>query len=219
MFIKTFGCCRKVYNLMLADKIAYFNSTGTMLYNTPAGYKTDYPYLKEVDSLALANVQLNLQSAYKNCFDKKRKKRNGFPKFKSRKNSRQSYTTNNQKGTVSIVDNKAVKLPKVGLVKAKIHRIPGADWLVKSATVSRESDGSFYISVLFEFKKMSHRYRYRTMPSDWITNPMVCIWTVTGIPEQTISITGSHTADLQKNSAVSPVKKAPGRTKQNPITT
>ena len=62
---KTFGCCRKVWNLMLSDKIAYYRSTGKSLMTTPAMYKKEYPYLKEADSLALANVQTNLQDAYK----------------------------------------------------------------------------------------------------------------------------------------------------------
>ena len=64
------------------------------------------------------------------------------------------YTTNNQKGTVSIIDNKYIKLPKLGKVKAVIHRFPDKDWIIKSATVSKERDGSFYISVLFEFDKV-----------------------------------------------------------------
>ena len=153
MFVKTFGCCRKVWNLMISDKIAYYKSTGKILLTTPAQYKKDYTFLKEVDSLALANVQMNLQSSYKAFFDKKRKKRNGFPKFKSAKHSRKSYTTNNQKGTVAIIDDKYIKLPKIGKVKAVIHRKPEADWTVKSATVSQESDGAFYISILFEFEK------------------------------------------------------------------
>ena len=153
MFVKTFGCCRKVWNLMLSDKIAYYKSTGKILLTTPAQYKKDYTFLKEVDSLVLANVQMNLQSSYKAFFDKKRKKRNGFPKFKSAKHSRKSYTTNNQKGTVAIIDDKYIKLPKIGKVKAVIHRQPEADWTVKSATVSQESDGAFYISVLFEFER------------------------------------------------------------------
>ena len=103
-FAKTFGCCRKVYNLMLADKIAYYQSTGKKLTNTPAMYKKDYPYLKEADSLALANEQLHLQSAYNNFF---RDKRIGFPKFKSAKRSRKSYTTNNR-----CRDNRFYKLRK-----------------------------------------------------------------------------------------------------------
>ena len=96
IFAKTFGCCRKIWNLMLADKIACYEETKSFAKQTSAMYKKEYPYLKEVDSLALANVQLNLQSAIKNRFDKSRKKQNGFPKFKSAKHSRKSYTTNNQ---------------------------------------------------------------------------------------------------------------------------
>lgn len=151
MFAKTFGCCRKVYNLMLADKIACYKESKSFGKHTPAMYKTEYPFLKEVDSLALANVQLNLQSAFKNCFDKTHKMQSGFPKFKSAKHSRKSYTTNNQKGSVAIIDNKYIKLPKIGKVKAVIHRKPATDWIIKSATISQDSDGKFYASVLFEF--------------------------------------------------------------------
>ena len=158
MFAKTFGCCRKVYNLMLSDKIESYKSTGKFIAVTPAKYKKDYLYLKEIDSLALANVQLNLQSAFKNRFSKSRKKNNGFPKFKSAKHSRKSYTTNNQKGTVAIIDNQYIKLPKIGKVKAAIHRIPDDSWAIKSATISQESDGKYYISVLFEFENIANTY-------------------------------------------------------------
>ena len=152
MFAKTFGCCRKVYNLMLNDKIKSYQSTGKFATVTPAKYKKEYPFLKEVDSLALANAQMNLQSAFRNCFDKSRKKRNNFPKFKSSKHSRKAYTTNNQNGTVAIVD-KGIKLPKIGKVKAAIHRVPDAAWKLKSVTISQESDGKYYAAVLFEFEQ------------------------------------------------------------------
>ena len=156
-FAKTFGCCRKVYNLMLSDKIESYKSTGKFAAVTPAKYKKDYPYLKEVDSLALANKQLDLQEAFRNCFSKSRKKNNRFPKFKSAKHSRKSYTTNNQHGTVAVTDD-SIKLPKIGYVKAVIHRKPDNNWAVKSATVSKESDGKFYISVLFEFSDTVNSY-------------------------------------------------------------
>ena len=65
---KTFGCCRFLYNQMLDDKIREYEKTKKMLKNTPAMYKREYPFLKEVDSLALANVQLHLEKAYKNFF-------------------------------------------------------------------------------------------------------------------------------------------------------
>mgnify|MGYP003406183920 FL=1 len=79
--VKTFGCTRFIYNKMLADKIEYYKETGEMLKNTPAQYKKEFEWLKEVDSLALANAQQNLEKAYKNFF---RDKSIGFPKFKSK---------------------------------------------------------------------------------------------------------------------------------------
>lgn len=157
MFAKTFGCCRKVYNLMLSDKIESYKSTGKFVTVTPAKYKKDYPYLREVDSLALANKQMDLQEAFRNCFSKSRKKNNGFPKFKSAKHTRKSYTTNNQKGTVAITNN-SIRLPKIGHVKAIIHRKPDDNWSIKSATVTQESDGKFYISVLFEIADTINTY-------------------------------------------------------------
>ena len=158
MFAKTFGCCRKVYNLMLSDKIEGYKATGKFPMVTPAMYKDRYPYLREVDSLALANKQRDLQEAFRNRFSKSRRKNNGFPKYKSAKHSRKSYTTNNQKGTVSIIDNRYIKIPKIGRIKAVIHRIPDSSWIIKSATVSQESDGRYYISVLFEFESAVNLY-------------------------------------------------------------
>ena len=158
MFAKTFGCCRKVYNLMLSEKIDSYKTTGKFVAVTPAKYKKDFPYLKEVDSLALANVQLNLQSAFRNHFDKNRRRKTGFPKFKSAKHSRKSYTTNNQNGTVAIIDNRYIRLPKIGKVKAVIHRVPGTDWKLKSATVSCSSDDRYYVSVLFEYENSASTY-------------------------------------------------------------
>ena len=158
MFAKTFGCCRKVYNLMLFDKIEGYKATGKFPMVTPAKYKDEYPYLREVDSLALANKQMDLQEAFRNRFSRSRKKNNGFPKYKSAKHSHKAYTTNNQKGTVAIINNKFIKLPKIGKVKAVIHRIPNGGWVIKSATVSQESDGKYYISVLFEFDNVTNPY-------------------------------------------------------------
>lgn len=68
LLAKTFGCCRFLYNQMLNAKIEEYKKTGKMLRNTPAMYKKEYPFLKEVDSLALANVQLHLERAYRNFF-------------------------------------------------------------------------------------------------------------------------------------------------------
>ena len=67
---KTFGCCRFLYNQMLNDKIREYAKTKKMLKNTPAMYKKEYPFLKEVDSLALANVQLHLENTLQACYMK-----------------------------------------------------------------------------------------------------------------------------------------------------
>ena len=148
-FVKSFGCVRKVYNLMLDDRMKIYEDTKNdsskkMSFPTPAKYKKDFPFLKEVDSLALANAQLNLDKAYKNFF---RDKSVGFPRFKSKKNPVQSYTTNNQNGTVALIDNKFIKIPKLkSLVRIKLHRQPKG--MIKSATISRHSSGNSYISLL-----------------------------------------------------------------------
>ena len=148
-FAQSFGCVRKVYNLMLNDrKKAYEevknDSSKKMVFPTPAKYKEEFPFLKEVDSLALANAQLNLDKAYKNFF---RDKSVGFPRFKSKKNPVQSYTTNNQNGTVALLDNKFIKLPKLkSLVRIQLHRQPKG--IIKTATISRHSSGKYYISLL-----------------------------------------------------------------------
>lgn len=143
-FAKTFGCVRFVYNRMLAEKIAYYEETGKSLSVTPAKYKTEFPWLKEVDSLALANAQMNLQSAYRNFF---RDKSVGFPKYKSKKNNHRAYTTNNQKGSVAIV-GKYIKLPKIGYVRVKQHR--GFIGTIKSVTISQVPSGKYYVSILVE---------------------------------------------------------------------
>ena len=160
-FAKTFGCVRKVYNLILSDKINSYKDTGEFCKATPAMYKERYPFLKEVDSLALANAQMNLQAAFSNFFSRTRKKKNGFPKFKSFKRSKRSYTTNNQNGTVAILGG-FIKLPKVGAVRAAIYRTPDENWILKSATISQDRDGKYYASVLFAFEKEEQTYKIDT---------------------------------------------------------
>ena len=61
LFTKTFGCVRFIYNKMLDDKIKYYEKTKKKRNNTPAQYKKEFSWLKEVDSLALANAQMNLE--------------------------------------------------------------------------------------------------------------------------------------------------------------
>ena len=150
LFRKTFGCCRKVWNLILADKKRFYEATGSFGTQTPARYKNSFPYLKEVDSFALCNIQLQLQKAVRDACRNKKAFR--FPKFKSKKHCRKhSYTTNNNTGNIRI-SGSHIRLPKAGDVKAVIHRPIPEHWKLKSATVSMEPDGKFYVSVLFEYE-------------------------------------------------------------------
>ena len=148
-FAKCFGCVRFIYNRMLSDKIEHYKETKQKLNNTPTQYKKEFPWLKEVDSLALANAQMNLQTAYNNFFIRPE---TGFPNFKSKKNHYYSYTTNNQKGSVSISD-RYIKLPKIGLVRVKKHR--DFEGIIKSVTVSKTPSGKYYVSVLVNCEEQS----------------------------------------------------------------
>lgn len=147
---KVFGCTRFIYNKMLADRIKSYEENKdldnkAMKYPTPAQYKKEYEWLKEVDSLALANAQMNLDNAYKNFF---RDKSIGFPKFKSKKTNRFSYTTNNQKGTIRI-EGRYVKIPKLkSKIKIVLHR--QFKGLIKSATISKTPSNQYYISILVD---------------------------------------------------------------------
>ncbi|AOY76353.1 RNA-guided endonuclease TnpB family protein [Clostridium formicaceticum] len=146
---KTFGCVRFVYNKMLSDRISHYNETGESLNNTPAQYKKEFEWLKEVDSLALANAQLNLNKAYKNFF---RDKSIGFPKFKSRKNNHRSYTTNCVNGNIKL-DDGYLTLPKLKAVKIKQHRMVPDDYKLKSVTISKTPTGKYFASILYEYEK------------------------------------------------------------------
>lgn len=152
---KTFGCVRFIYNQMLAERKAKYEQykdnnaeLKQQRYRTPAEFKAEYIWLKEVDSLALCNAQINLREAFSRFFEKG----TGYPKFKSRKKPVQSYTTNNQKGTVRISeDGRHVRVPKLKDVRIKLHRQIPAGCEIKSATISCSSTGKYHISILTEY--------------------------------------------------------------------
>ena len=154
---KTFGCCRFLYNRMLEDKICYYEETGKMLRNTPAGYKGEYPWLKEVDSLALANVQRNLEAAYRKFF---REPSVGFPRFRSKHHSRASYTTNLVNGNIRLVGRR-LKLPKMRPVRIIVHREIPEEARLKSVTVVREPSGKYFASLLYELDSCENQAAVR----------------------------------------------------------
>ena len=148
LILQTFGCTRFVYNKILAKADEIYKLEGKSKIITPASLKTEFQFLKEVDSLALANAQMNVKTAFTNFFQK----RTDFPKFKSKKTARKSYSTNSVNNSIRIEDN-SIKLPKLGLVKIKLHRSIPQNYKIKSATISQEPNGTFYVSILTEFEK------------------------------------------------------------------
>ena len=148
---KTFGCCRFVYNQTLAYRInLYKTEKKSMSKFDCVNYviqilKKQYDWLKEVDKFALSNTIFNMDSAYQMFF----KKCNGYPKFKSKHNHKKSYTTaiTNNNIEVSFEENK-IKLPKLKWIKAKIHR--SFSGKIKSATISQNPSGKYYVSILVE---------------------------------------------------------------------
>jgi putative transposase len=145
-FARTFGCCRFLYNHMLADKIEFYRRTGGMLKNRPADYKKEFPWLKEVDSMALCNVQMHLESAYRKFFTEPK---TGFPKFHSKHHGTASYTTNVINGNIRLVSGR-LKLPKMAPLKIILHRDVPTKARLKSVTVTREASGKYYASLLYE---------------------------------------------------------------------
>ena len=155
-FARCFGCVRLVYNECVAFGMSdaeRVRKEGGAHAAVPqvSSLKDQYPFLKEADSLALANAKRNYEAAQKAWWQSIKGKRKGKkvqpPTFHKKGVAKDSYTTNNQHGTVAVQDGK-VKLPKVGWVRIVQHRpLEGA---IRSATVTREKDGTFYVSILVE---------------------------------------------------------------------
>ena len=137
------------------------------LRSAPVGYlriEDMYPLTVkefEVDSLALANVQLHLEKAYKNFF---RDPKIGFPKFKSKHHSRNSYTTNVVNGNI-LVESKKIRLPKLKWIAMKKHREPAEGLRLRSVTVSMEPSGKYFASLLYE----GYRCENQAAVSDYST--------------------------------------------------
>lgn len=148
---KTFGCVRFMYNRLLADSQEEYKINGKSKIYTPAKYKEEFQWLKEVDSMALCNAQMNVKTSYSNFFRKleqgKKGRKAGFPKFHSKHSSKKAYTTNCINNSIRIEDKK-LRLPKLGLVDVVLHRY--CVGTIKSVTVSQNPNGAYYASILTE---------------------------------------------------------------------
>ena len=154
LLCKTFGCKRVIFNHYLNEQQERFKNKEKHLSNYDINYditklKDTKEWLREVDSIALQMAAEDLTVAYDNFFKSVTGKRKGpmvsAPKFKS-KYSRQSYRTRN----VRVNENGSLQIPKLKEVKAVIHRAIPENSIIKSTTVSKNTDGRYYASILVE---------------------------------------------------------------------
>ena len=155
LFEKTFGCVRLIWNYSLMEKeymYELFKDYSELLhfhsFKTPADWKREFPFLKEVDSQALATTQQELIQSFKNFYNKSHNK----PKYKSKKNQRVSYTSHTTNNNIRI-EGDSIKLPKIGYVKLKRQRkkLP-SNYTIKAATIKRTPTHKYYVSLRLEFE-------------------------------------------------------------------
>ena len=145
LIAKNFGCVRFVYNHYLAKRIeTYRNANETLSFygccKDLTNLKSEYEWLKEVDSTSLQSALKDLDSAYQKFF----KEHSGFPKFKSKKTRRYSYKSKRVGNNIEFCRN-SIKLPKLGRVKIRDKQIPQGRIL--NATISQVPSGKYYVSL------------------------------------------------------------------------
>ncbi len=144
---RQFGAVRFVYNKALAIISHRYKVHGNSLRASKdikpllavAKRSRKYSWLKDFDSIALQEACRNLDTAFKNFFDKSSPAR--YPRFKSHRGHQSSYHCTGS----TAYDDESITLPKIGKIPAKIHRdIKGA---LKSITVSRSPTGKYYAAI------------------------------------------------------------------------
>lgn len=150
---KTFGCVRFVYNHTLAYRKELYEAEKKSLNKIACNsymtnvLKKEYEWLTDVDKFALNNAVFNMDIAYQKFF----KEHAGYPKFKSKRDHRKSYTTNYTNSNIEVsFENNKIKLPKLKWVNVVFHR--EFDGKIKSATISQVPSGKYYCSILVETK-------------------------------------------------------------------
>ena len=144
---KHIGSCRYIYNWALSLKVKSYEETGKSLSQFDinkriTSLKVENKWLGEVNSQSLQGMTRNLESAFTRFFREKK----GFPNYKSKKNPVQSFPVP-QHYSVDF-ENNTVKLPKIGVVKAELHRV--FEGKLKTATISKSRTGKYYISILVD---------------------------------------------------------------------
>lgn len=154
MIKKTFGCKRFVYNYFLDLRKARWendkkNMTFFEMNKLLTPLKQEKDFLREPDKNALQNALRDLDKAYDNFFgtvNSPRKRKFGYPHFKSKRDNRQSYRTNFTNNNISF-EVTHIKLPKLGRVRIRGGKTLVPEGRILSATVRIEPDGRYYISI------------------------------------------------------------------------
>lgn len=160
MLLKTMGCCRFLYNQMLAERINTWEELKNdkdrlygYKYRTEKSYKEEFDFLKEVDSVALQQSRRDLESAYQNFYKRVRKgdKKKGFPKFK-RKDEKNSFRVHNTANNIRFdSENHKIKIPKITWIKYRDNRTVNGK--LKQITISKTTTNKFFASLLFEVEE------------------------------------------------------------------
>ena len=154
---KTFGCVRLVWNTLLDKNIKGFENEGKAWkqdYNTTE-LKDSFEFLNEVSAASLQQKARDLKETYSQWFMSvigKRKIKIGYPKFKSKKFSKDSYRLPNQKFSI-YQDLNLIRLEKIGKVKCKLSDTIPEDVKFISVTVSKTKSNKYYASVVVEQDK------------------------------------------------------------------
>ena len=156
---KTFGCSRFIYNYFLSmyKESKHTKASENIKYYTNY-LKYECPFLQEIDSIVIRKSLFNLEDSFKRYF----KRQSEYPKFKS-KFKRNSYNTNAVYGSYKNnnycnieldLENKTIKLPKLKNIKIRGYRnLKYINGRILNATISRESNGKYYVSVLYEISE------------------------------------------------------------------
>lgn len=156
---KTFGCSRFIYNYFLSmyKESKHTKASENIKYYTNY-LKYECPFLQEIDSIVIRKSLFNLEDSFKRYF----KRKSEYPKFKSKfkKNSYNtnavygSYKNNNYCNIELDLENKTIKLPKLKNIKIRGYRnLKYINGRILNATISRESNGKYYVSVLYEISE------------------------------------------------------------------
>ena len=152
LFEKTFGCCRWIWNHMLADQQRFYLETDKHFIPTPAKYKKEAPFLTEVDNQTLIQEHNKLSQAFRVFF--KSPEHFGYPNFKRKKTDRDSFTACNhvfESGPTIYITKDGIRMTKAGIVKAKFPRRPRNGWKLRRVTVEKTKTGKYFAYILYEY--------------------------------------------------------------------